>query len=283
MRLDYTPHLPAGSRATSLLRKPMMLAPTPTPFDPARYRSAALHYERGRVPYAPALIRRIADVTGLRVQHRVLDLGCGPAPLARSFAALAREVIAIDPAPEMLAEARALAGQGANIRFVAGSSYDLDPALGDFRLVVMGRSFHWMDRVETLKRLDRMIEPGGAVALFQDSAPAVPANGWRKIWHAIRERYEPDTGPHERDPQWIRHEAILLDSPFCHLETFGVIERRAIDVETLVHRALSMGSTSPAHLGENRAAMEAEIRAALADVHEEVVETSALVAWRSKP
>ena len=82
------------------------------------------------------------------------------------------------------------------------------------------------------------------------------------------------------DPNWIRHEAILLDSPFARLERFGVIERRQIDVETLVHRALSMGSTSPAHLGEKAAAMTTEIRTALADVREEVVETSALVAWR---
>jgi SAM-dependent methyltransferase len=258
----------------------MALVPTPPPFDPDRYRTAAAHYEKGRVPYAPALIRRVAEVTGLGPQHRVLDLGCGPGPLARSFASLARDVVAIDPSPEMLAAARALAGQAANIRFVAGSSYDLDPALGSFHLVVMGRSFHWMDRVDTLERLDQMIEPAGALALFRDSAPAVPANAWRKVWYDIRERYEPDRGPHERDPNWIRHEAILLDSAFTRLESFGVIERRAIDVETLVQRALSMGSTSPSHLGEKMATMAGEIRTTLADVREEVVETSALVAWR---
>jgi SAM-dependent methyltransferase len=233
------------------------------------------------VPYAPALIRRVAEVTGLGPRHRVLDLGCGPGPLARSFAPLVREVVAVDPSPEMLSEARALAAKAANIHFVAGSSYDIGPAFGHFHLVVMGRSFHWMDRVDTLKRLDRMIEPAGAVALFRDSAPAVPANAWRKVWNDIREHYEPNAGPHERDPDWIRHEAILLDSPFARLESIGVIERRAIDVETLVQRALSMGSTSPAHLGEKMAAMAAEIRTALADAREEVVETAALVAWRS--
>lgn len=259
----------------------MTLAPTPTPFDPDRYRSAAAHYEQGRASYAPALIRRVAEATGLGPSHRVLDLGCGPGPLARSFAPLVREVIAIDPSPEMLAAARTLAGQAQNIRFLAGSSYDLDPALGPFRLVVMGRSFHWMDRVNTLERLDRMIEPEGAVALFHDSAPVVPANAWRKAWRDIRERYEPDTGPHMSDPNWIRHEVILLDSAFARLERSGVIERRMIDVETLVHRVLSMGSTSPAHLGEKAAAMAAEIRTTLADVCEEVMETSALVAWRS--
>jgi 2-polyprenyl-3-methyl-5-hydroxy-6-metoxy-1,4-benzoquinol methylase len=103
---------------------------THAPFDSERYRSAAAHYEKGRAPYAPALIRRVAEVTGLGSEHRVLDLGCGPGPLARSFAPLVREVIAIDPSSEMLAEARMLAGEAVNIRFVAGSSCDLDPALG---------------------------------------------------------------------------------------------------------------------------------------------------------
>ena len=259
----------------------MALNPIPTPLDPTRYRTASAHYERGRVPYAPALIRRVAEATGLGAWHRVLDLGCGPGQLARRFAPLVAEVVAMDPTPEMLAAARALAAGIANIRFVAGSSYDIGPELGSFRLVVMGRSFHWMDRVDTLERLDRMVEPEGAVALFFDSAPAVPANAWRKVWHDIRGRYEPDAGPHERDPDWIRHEAILLDSAFARLESFGVVERRAVDVETLVQRALSMGSTSPSQLGEKMETMIAEIRATLADVHEEVVETSALVAWRS--
>ncbi|MBV9735979.1 MAG: class I SAM-dependent methyltransferase [Acidisphaera sp.] len=210
----------------------------------------------------------------------MLDLGCGPAPLARGFASFAAEVVAMDPSAEMLDAARTLAAHTKNIRFVAGSSYDLAPTLGPFHLVVMGRSFHWMDRVDTLTRLDRIIEPAGAVALFQDSAPAVPQNAWRKTWRDIRERYAPDAEPHRRDPNWVRHEAILLDSAFARLETFGVIERRALDVETLVHRTLSVSATSPSHLGDKTEAMIADIRAALSDVREEVVETSALVAWR---
>jgi len=259
----------------------MTSVPIPQPLDPERYRSAAAHYERGRVPYAPALIRRVIEVVGLKPRHRVLDLGCGPGPLARRFAAFAREVVAMDPTPEMLNAARTLADGIANIRFVAGSSYDLGPALGRFHLVVMGRSFHWMDRVDTLRRLDGLVEPAGAVALFADTAPAVPANAWRKVWQDICDRYEPKTGAHRGDPDWIRHEAILLDSPFARVERFGVVERRALNVETLVERTLSMGSTSPAHLGEKKtAAITAEIRSALRDVREEVVETSALVSWR---
>src|SRR5262249_35846303 len=156
----------------------MAVVPTPIPFEPDRFRTAAAHYEEGRPPYAPDLIRRVAEVTGLGPKHRVLDLGCGPGPLARGFAPLVGEVVAMDPSADMLEAARELATQNgkaiANIGFVAGSSYDLAPQLGPFHLVVMGRSFHWMDRVDTLRRLDRMIDPSGAVALFRDSAPDIP-------------------------------------------------------------------------------------------------------------
>ncbi len=262
----------------------MAFDPQPIPFEPDRFRTAAAHYEQGRVPYAPALIRRVAGATALGARHRLLDLGCGPGPLARAFAPLAAEVVAMDPSADMLAQARARAAQdaqAANIRFVAGSSYDLAPELGPFHLVVMGRSFHWMDRADTLRRLDRMVDPGGAVALFHDSAPELPANAWRATWQEIRERYENSAyRRRRRGADWVRHEAFLLDSAFCRLEEFSVIERRALDVETLVKRTLSMSSTSPSKLGEKTAAMVAEMRASLADVHEEVVETSALVAWR---
>lgn len=48
---------------------------------------------------------------------------------------------------------------------IEGSSYDLGVRHGSFLLVVMGRSFHWMDRDATLRVLDRIIDPAGASVL----------------------------------------------------------------------------------------------------------------------
>jgi SAM-dependent methyltransferase len=259
------------------------------PFDPHRFRSAAAHYEQGRVAYAPALILRVAQVCGVRKHHRVLDLGCGPGPLARGFAPLVEEVLAMDPSPDMLAAARSAAEGIPNIRFMQGSSYDLGAAQGRFLLVVMGRSFHWMDRVDTLRRLDGMIEPGGAVALFHDRWPDIPENAWRARWQEVRRRYEADDASQARvrGPNWVRHEAVLLDSPFPRLEQFSVIERRAVTVDALVARALSMSTTSPDRLGPRAEEMAAELRTTLVPLETgrgltEVVETSALVAWRGR-
>ncbi len=263
----------------------------PLPFDPHRFRTAAGHYRAGRTAYPPLLIRRVAERVGVGPAHRVLDLGCGPGPLAIGFSYFAGEVVAIDPEPAMLREAEAAAaGLAPQIVFREGSSYDLSAALGRFRLVVMGRSFHWMDRAETLRRLDTMIEPGGAVALFDDNHPEVAENAWRERWRALIDRYAEGDPVHDRrrvKGAWVRHPPFLLASAFSRIERLSVLGRRMTTTGSLIDRAMSMSSTSRARLGEARAAaLVAELRALFAELApagtlEEVLEWSAMVATRS--
>ena len=108
-----------------------------------------------------------------------------------------------------------------------------------------------------------MIEPGGAVALFDEEHPDVPDNAWLAEYRTLLERYASD------DPQralrqsegWVGHEALLLGSPFSRLERIGVIERRRVRAERLVDRALSQSSTSRARLGAEADRLAAEIAA----------------------
>ncbi len=281
----------------------------PVAFLPHRFRSAAPHYVAGRPPYPPRLVARVAALSGLTGgvamdgtgdgrpsetpsgtrsgprNGRVLDLGCGPGQLAVAFAAFASEVLAVDPEPEMLRLARLAAGS-APIRFLQGNSYDLGPPFGRFVLAVMGRSFHWMDRAETLRRLDRLIEPGGAVALFGDAHPDLPDNAWRAPWREVLERYrDPDNDHPRRGAGWVPHEAVLLDSAFCRLDSVAAIERRRIPVVALVDRALSRSSSTPARLGDRVAALSEEVVRMLEPFARdgmitEVVETYALIATR---
>ncbi|HUN53482.1 MAG TPA: class I SAM-dependent methyltransferase [Candidatus Sulfotelmatobacter sp.] len=258
------------------------------PYDPRRFRTAAAHYLAGRPPYADLLIRRVAAACGLQPDSRVLDLGCGPGPLAVAFARLAGEVVAVDPEPEMLRAAAAnAAAAGVAIRLRQGSSYDLDASLGNFRLVAIGRAFHWMQRADTLARLARLVEPDGAVALFADRHPDVPDNRWRQDYEALVGRYVADDSVHRlrKSADWVRHEAVLLDSPFSQLERMSVIERRRVPVDSLVHRVRSMSTTSEDRLGPRTEALAEEIRAAMSRLASdgliiEVVESEALLARR---
>jgi SAM-dependent methyltransferase len=261
----------------------------PLPFDPNRFRASVAHYRAGRPPYPPALIRRVAEQVGLGEAHHVLDLGCGPGPLAIGFAYFAGTVIGLDPEPQMLAAAVAAAqGLTPNASFRQGSSYDLDRRLGRFRLVTMGRSFHWMDRAETLRRLDPMIEAEGAVALFHGNHLDVPENEWTKEWRAITDRYAADDLHHarRRTETWLSHEAMLLASVFCRLDRISLVARQEVTTESLIERALSMSSLSRARLGERTEQLVRELTALLArrapaGTLSEVLEWSALIARRA--
>jgi SAM-dependent methyltransferase len=256
----------------------------PVPFQPRRFRTAAAHYLTGRPGYAPRAIERVIALCGLSSADRLLDLGCGPGQLARAFAPYVSEVVGIDPEPEMLWLARQ--GGPDNALWIEASSYDVGPHLGAFRLVTMGRSFHWMDRVDTLRRLDGIVVPDGAVVLFSDSHPEVPDNAWRLEYSALIERYaEDEERRRRRGPGWVSHIALLLDSAFSQIEEVSVIERRSLTAAGLLDRALSMSSTSRARLGDRAEDLLQELKALIARLAPsgqfgEVIATNALIARR---
>jgi len=257
-------------------------------FPERRFASTVAHYVAGRPPYAPALIARVVQLCRVTMSHRVLDLGCGPGQLAVAFARFAGAVIAVDPEPEMLRAARAAAVScEAKIEFIEANSADIGPAWGTFRLVAIGRAFHWMDRAETLRRLDGVVELGGAVVLFGDEHVDVPENKWHADYRALLETYAQGDAARElrKSSSYLSPEALLLDSAFRQLERIGVIDRRRIAVERLVDRALSMSSTSPARLGAKAEELAAKIRElalryAQSGIITEVIQSQALIAKR---
>jgi SAM-dependent methyltransferase len=262
-----------------------------SPLPPRRFRSAAQYYLSGRPSYSSLLIQRVVELCNLKGEDRILDLGCGPGQLAMAFACFVREVTALDPEPEMLEIARKNAISGRfKIRFIQGGSYDLGPQLGLFQTATIGRAFHWMDRAATLSLLDTMIEPEGAVALFNDSHPDVPDNTWHDSYEKLIERYAEGDFERQkrRSPEWLRHEGILLASPFRELERISIIEKRHTPVERFMDRALSLSITSRERLGGKADNLVNEMRELMASfaldgVVTEVVESTALIARRNSP
>lgn len=258
------------------------------PFSARRFRSTVPFYARYRVPYPHELIAAVAGRVGLEKGDKVLDLGCGPGPLAIGFARLGLDVLGLDPEPEMLAAARqASAQEGLGVRFEEGSSYDLGPGLGRFKLVTMGRSFHWMDRTATLAALDGLVEPGGAIALFHDRR-ILTRPDWRSLMEELALTYAPEAQTLRKwrqGPDWVPHEAVLLDSAFSRVESLGRIFSRILGPDDIVGRIYSMSVASPEQLGDRRTAFEDELRAGLSvlagnDVFTEIVSAEAVLAFR---
>jgi SAM-dependent methyltransferase len=258
------------------------------PFKADRFSSTVPHYVEGRLNYPPRLIERVAAALDVKPGERLLDLGCGPGFLAVAFAKLGCLALGLDPEKAMLVAAREFAArEGVHCEFREGSSFELSPALGRFKLACMGRSFHWMDRAETLAALNAMIEMDGAVALFHDRHIDCAENRWEKALDEVRDGFgtRGDLNNLRSALKVEPHMIVALASPFSLVDTVGLVERRTLGVERAVSRALSYSGSSPAAMGERRAAFESAVREAVSPFAKdgllsEVVEFTAYIARR---
>jgi SAM-dependent methyltransferase len=238
-----------------------------TPFIADRFHDAAPHYLIGRPAYSPALIRRVAQRMGLNGTQRLLDLGCGPGQLSLAFASWVASAVAIDPEPAMLEVAAQLgAGIAPNIEYRQGSSYDLSPETGAFHLAVIGRAFHWMDRADTLARLDAILAERGAVALFNTTQLDDPQRPWAAQYRNLLDSYASadPTRTLRRSAEWESHTDVLARSAFDAIEHISVIEYRRVSAAQLKARPLSMSSLARERLGERLDRLLAEIDAIVA-------------------
>ncbi len=258
-------------------------------FQPRLFRSTVPYYARYRLGYPDLLIQRVIERVGLQWGDMVLDLGCGPGLLAIPFAKAEMRVRGIDPEPDMLAAAREAAREAAvMVDLRQGSSFDLHEGSGRFKLVAMGRSFHWMDRPRTLETLDQIVATDGAVAIFTDFHPDTAENRWRAAVREVGARYGADYSlwrNRRRDPDYRSHESLLLDSPFSQVEETSVFVRNRLSIDDIIGRALSLSATSPEKLGERRDAFEDDLRVELArispdGVFTEVAQIGASIAKR---
>jgi len=235
----------------------------------SRFRSTVAYYDRYRLDYPQRLLARVATLAGLKSGDPVLDLGTGTGMLAIGFARLGMAVTAMDPEPDMLAAAAQQAkAAGVIVNFREGGSADLHPGMGPYRLVTMGRSFHWMDRPATLDLLDKIILPGGGLVLFHDAHPPVDENGWFKTLRAVQDRFGRSTAPHiaERRGGHRRYEPFLFASAFTQLDGLSVTVRQALAADDIVGRAFSMSTCSREALGSRAEEFAAALDRALREL-----------------
>ena len=219
----------------------------------------------------------------------------------------------MDPEPEMLSEAAIQASEAGatNIRWLEGGSGDLErlmSAIGKFRLVTMGASFHWMDQSSTLQTLDSLLaeEPLGdgvgdhrkAEVREENGRNGIVIAGSPSIWNqrgewqqALRNVLQRWLGEARRagsaayaQPE-EPFETVLARSPFKRVETYRYAYRRTWDIDSLGGYLYSMSFSSVPVLGDRREPFEEDVRRTLLAIDPsgqftEMAALEAYLAWR---
>ena len=120
-----------------------------------------------RATQLAAEVREFVDPRG---DERALDVGSGAGALALALAPLVREVVGLDPVPELLALARARALP--NSEFVEGDGTAMPFPDGAFDLAGTHRTLHHVERPDlVVAEMVRVTRAGGHVLVVDQLAP----------------------------------------------------------------------------------------------------------------
>ena len=134
--------------------------------DPVtRFSDRAEDYVKYRPHYSHDVVHALEQACGLRSDHLVTDVGCGPGQLAEILLQNGNRVIGVEPNREMrMAGEKYLAGYP-NFSMIEGSAESTKLALASVDFVVAGQAFHWFRSTEARKEFARILKPGGWTVL----------------------------------------------------------------------------------------------------------------------
>ena len=232
-----------------------------------RFLGTSADYVRHRPPYPAALIRDLLERSRVPKDGFVLDLGCGPGLLSLPLAPHVREVWAVDPEPEMIAEGRAqAAAKGAgNIRWIPGRAEDVEVPAATVDLVTIGAAFHWMDQARVAGRVLEMLKPGGCFVTAGYDGLLGEDEGWQRIVAQIVRKWNPalDQSPPRRLGGPGRDEAVMRQFGFEDVATHSFSEPGERTLEGILGLLRSTSVCSRRRLGAQAAEFEAALRAQL--------------------
>lgn len=135
------------------------------------------NYHAARPPYPRRVWEVLERQAGLAAGISILEIGAGTGLATRELVAhRPARLVAIEPDARLAAFLRASLDSPA-LEVMAAPFEDTVLPDGSFDLVACATAFHWLDAVPALRRINGLLRPGGAVALW---------------WHVFGDASRPD-------------------------------------------------------------------------------------------
>ena len=180
-------------------------------------------YEAARPGYPDALIEDVVSHADLKLNDRILEVGCGTGQATKSFARQGFPILAIEPGPELIRGARRSLAGFSNVSFLE-TTFEAYPARAEaFRLIVAAQSWHWVSPETRFQKAAKALSSRGSLAVFGHVPVGLPA----PLLAQFKEIYLRRTGRWGRPPEaWY-----LPDGPFKgwfdESGLFGPVEHRS--------------------------------------------------------
>jgi len=155
-----------------------------------RFSDRVADYVRYRPGYPPELLECLRRTCGLRPQWVVADVGSGTGLLAKVFLENGNRVFGVEPNAAMRAAGDEFLRGFDQFTSQEGRAEATGLPVHSVNLITAGQAFHWFDRQRTRTEFERILKPGGWVALvWNERLTSTPfLAGYEQLLH----RYSPD-------------------------------------------------------------------------------------------
>ncbi len=219
------------------------------------FHTVAEAYERGRPLFPPVVVEHLVASLGLRAGRTVVDLAAGTGKLTRDLLASGADVLAVEPVAGMREVFRRQV-PGVTLRDGTAEAVPLPDDRVD--AVTVAQAFHWFDPQPAFAEMDRILRPGGRVALLWNVRDdADPLEGAAT---AIVAAHRDGTPGHRT----MDLEAEVASSPFVEVDLLELPWSSEVDEATFVDRFLSVSFVAALD-----PVASAEVEAALRDLFAE--------------
>jgi SAM-dependent methyltransferase len=124
-------------------------------------------YAAYRPGFPASFYKRIGAIVGIR-DSRSLDLATGPGTIALELGALGSSVVGIDTSPEQIATAKSVSKERNledKVHFRIASAENTGLEASSFDLATAGQCWHWFDSGAAMAEIQRVLRPGGVLAI----------------------------------------------------------------------------------------------------------------------
>lgn len=243
-------------------------------FDPELYKGTHEYYAKYRPGIPEEVINVIVEHFDIKPTDRILDLGCGTGQVALAMEGKCKEMVCLDPDPEMLKWAKkATKNSKAKLTWLNYGSEDLKKfkeKLGIFKLATICRAFNWMNQEQTLNDLDLLISDDGGVAIFGDKSLWTGSEEWQRAVKKVIQKYLGEerragrgTFKESKEP-W---DIIVARSPFRFVKIKDVPTVRNWNVESIIGYLFSNSFAAPPLFGDRLDDFKEEVKKTLLSIN----------------
>ena len=155
-----------------------------------RFTTRVENYRRYRPGYPPELLPFLVEHAGLTPRSVVGDVGAGTGLLTQMLLEHGCTVFAVEPNRAMRRAAEEAHGGHPNFHSVDAAAEATTLPDHSIDLVAAAQAFHWFDRPKAKREFQRILKPGGRVALIWNTRDE--SNPMAAAYQAILEQYCPE-------------------------------------------------------------------------------------------